>query len=66
MAITDEQVQSRLCADLQAILRCLNCGASLESDQAAGFVCPACKREYPNVQGIARFVDAQHLSLIHI
>jgi len=55
----DEQTQSRLSADLQAILRCLNCNASLESDQAGGFVCPACKREFPNVQGIARFVAAQ-------
>jgi SAM-dependent methyltransferase len=60
MAITDEQVQSPLWAELQAILRCLNCGASLDSDQAGGFVCPGCKHEYPNVQGIARFVDAQH------
>ncbi len=23
-------------------------------------MCPACKRAYPNVNGIARFVDAQH------
>lgn len=60
MATTDEQVQSRLSADLQAILRCLNCSANLESDQAGGFLCPACKRVYPDVQGIARFVDAQH------
>ncbi len=59
MAIMDEQTLSRLSADLQAILRCLNCNASLESDQAGGFVCPACKREFPNVQGIARFVAAQ-------
>jgi len=59
MPLTEEPMQSTLSADLQAILRCLNCNASLESDQAGGFVCPACKREYPNVQGIARFVDAQ-------
>src|ERR1700690_238764 len=60
MPTTEEQVQSPLCADLQAILRCLNCGGKLEADQSGGFVCPACKRVYPNVQGIARFVDAQH------
>jgi 2-polyprenyl-3-methyl-5-hydroxy-6-metoxy-1,4-benzoquinol methylase len=59
MPITEGQVQSTLSADLQAILRCLSCHASLESDQAGGFVCPACKRQYPNVRGIARFVDAQ-------
>ena len=49
-----------LSADLQAILRCLSCGGRLESDASGGFLCPACKRVYPNVQGIARFVDAQH------
>jgi len=60
MPITEQLAQSLLSADLQASLRCLSCGSKLENDQAAGFVCPACKRVYPNVQGIARFVDAQH------
>ncbi len=60
MPIVEPLVQSHLSADLQAILSCLSCGSSLESDQAAGYSCPACKRAYPNVQGIARFVDAQH------
>ena len=60
MPITEEQVQSPLSADLQAILRCLHCDARLESDQSGGFVCPACQRAYPKVNGIARFVDAQH------
>ena len=58
--ITEKPAQSPLSADLHAILRCLGCGAKLESDQAKGYACPACKRAYPNVQGIARFVDAQH------
>ena len=60
MPITEQPVQSPLSAELQAILRCLSCGSRLESDQAAGFLCPACKRVYPNAQGIARFVDAQY------
>ena len=60
MPITEPAAQSLLSADLQAILRCLSCGSKLESDQAAGFLCPACKRMYPNAQGIARFVDAQY------
>ncbi len=60
MAITEEQVQSPLSADLQAILRCLNCGGKLDSDGAGGFVCPSCQRKYPFVNGIARFVDTQH------
>src|SRR5260370_16735965 len=60
MPITEPAAQSLLSADLQAILRCLSCGSKLESDQPAGFLCPACKRVYPNLQGIARFVDPQH------
>lgn len=60
MPIAEPPAQSPLSADLQAILRCLSCGSKLENDQAEGFLCPACMRVYPNVQGIARFVDAQH------
>jgi SAM-dependent methyltransferase len=60
MPITEQPVQSPLSAELQAILRCLTCGSKLDGDQAAGFLCPACKRVYPNAQGIARFVDAQY------
>ena len=60
MPTTEEQVQSPLSAELQAILRCLSCGATLDSDNRGGYVCSACKRVYPFVNGIARFVDAQH------
>jgi len=60
MPIATEPVQSPLSADLQAILRCLSCGSKLDSDDGGGYVCPACKRAYPKVNGIARFVDAQH------
>jgi len=60
MPTVEQPVQSPLSADLQAILRCLSCGSKLDSDQAGGYTCPACKRAYPNVKGIARFVDAQH------
>jgi SAM-dependent methyltransferase len=60
MPITEEREQSVLCGELQEILRCLSCGGKLESDSSGGFVCPGCKRAYPNVKGIARFVDTQH------
>src|ERR1035437_9348500 len=60
MPNTHPPVPSPLSADLQAILRCLSRGSKLESAQSGGFLCPGCKRVYPNVQGIARFVDAQH------
>ncbi|HXB99737.1 MAG TPA: class I SAM-dependent methyltransferase [Terriglobales bacterium] len=60
MPTAEQPVQSQLSADLQAILRCLSCGSKLDSDQNGGYLCSACKRAYPNAQGIARFVDAQH------
>jgi 2-polyprenyl-3-methyl-5-hydroxy-6-metoxy-1,4-benzoquinol methylase len=60
MPIEEKQAQSLLPVELQAILRCLNCGSKLDSDGGGGYVCSACKRAYPFVNGIARFVDAQH------
>ena len=60
MPTAEQPVQSPLSADLQAILCCLSCGSRVDSDNAGGFVCPACQRAFPNVNGIARFVDAQH------
>jgi 2-polyprenyl-3-methyl-5-hydroxy-6-metoxy-1,4-benzoquinol methylase len=41
-------------------MRCLNCSGKLERDPSGGFMCPACRRVYPNLEGIARFVDAEH------
>jgi SAM-dependent methyltransferase len=60
MPIAEQLAQHPLSADLQAVLRCLKCSSKLDSDNAGGFVCPACKHAYPNVNGIARFVDSQH------
>lgn len=58
--ITEEQVQLPRSADLRTILRCLSCGSNLEAEAGGGYVCAGCKRAYPFVNGIARFVDAQH------
>jgi len=60
MPIAERLARCLLSAELQAVLRCLECGSKLDSDSAGGFVCPACKHAYPNVNGIARFVDSQH------
>ena len=60
MPIADEQVQRSPCADMQAILRCPRCNSKLETTEDRGFTCPACKCAYPHVNGIVRFVDAQH------
>jgi 2-polyprenyl-3-methyl-5-hydroxy-6-metoxy-1,4-benzoquinol methylase len=60
MPIAEQPVQSHLSAELPAILRCLSCGSKLESDQNRGYLCSACNGAYPNAQGIARFVEAEH------
>ena len=60
MPIAEQPVQCPLSVDVRAILRCLSCSSKPDSDNAGGFVCPACQRAYPSVNGIARFVDAQH------
>jgi SAM-dependent methyltransferase len=60
MPIAERPAQCPLSAELQTVLRCLKCGSKLDSDNAGGFVCPACNHAYPNVNGIARFVDSQH------
>jgi len=41
------------------ILRCLSCQSELRPDNEA-LVCVGCGRSYPFVNGIYRFVDAQH------
>ena len=63
MQIAEQPVQCPLSVELEGILRCLSCGSQLDCDNGGGFVCPACKRAYPNVNGIARFVDAQHYAV---
>ncbi len=41
------------------ILRCLDCQSELRQEPDA-LVCEGCARKYPVVNGVARFVDAQH------
>ena len=44
--------------EVLAILRCLDCQSSLNSE-ADGLVCAACGRQYPLLNGVVRFVGAQ-------
>jgi SAM-dependent methyltransferase len=59
MPTTAGRAQSRLFAELSSIIRCLDCDARMDCDQSGGLVCAACRRVYPNMRGVARFVDAQ-------
>jgi len=45
--------------EVLAILQCLDCQAKLQGG-ANGLVCPNCRRQYPMLNGVLRFVDAQN------
>jgi 2-polyprenyl-3-methyl-5-hydroxy-6-metoxy-1,4-benzoquinol methylase len=51
--------QSVFAEPLLEILRCLACQGNL-APTAEAFVCDACGRKYPIVNGVARFVDEQN------
>lgn len=48
-----------LADEVLAILRCLTCQDKLEQREQ-GVVCAGCGRQYPAVNGVLRFVDAQN------
>ena len=49
----DPQFQS----ELASILRCLGCTKGLQPDGTGGYRCPACGRTYPQMKGVACFVE---------
>jgi SAM-dependent methyltransferase len=59
MDTTKPQSLVGLADQVLAILRCLTCQGALRQDEA-GLMCVDCKRRYPAVKGVVRFVDAQH------
>jgi len=54
----DRSVRGDLPGDVREILRCPQCRGRL-NDAAAGLRCPQCGRDFPFVNGVLRFVDAQ-------
>jgi SAM-dependent methyltransferase len=56
MQTMEDQTSSHLHAELLALLRCINCRMPLQ-EQADGYGCPSCSRQYPAVRGVLRFVD---------
>ena len=58
MPQTSNQNQSQLLIELSRILRCISCQTRL-LQQEEGYSCPACRRMFPIVRGVARFVDEQ-------
>src|ERR1017187_5290180 len=45
--------------EIQAILRCLECRSRLDQ-RPDGLVCSGCGKQYPALNGVVRFVDAQN------
>jgi SAM-dependent methyltransferase len=48
-----------LADEILAILRCTSCRQELRQE-ADGLVCAGCSRKFPAVNGVVRFVDAEH------
>ncbi len=55
----DKQNWPGLADEILAILRCLSCQSGLRQEEG-GVLCPECGRRYPKVEGVFRFVDAEH------
>lgn len=51
-----DPARSFLPAELVHLLRCPSCRSSLR-EQADGYICTACGRSFPRVDGVVRFVD---------
>lgn len=45
------------------ILMCLECGGDLVYSNEDSFLCKSCKKEYPIIDGIPRFVDSKYWKL---
>ena len=59
MQTTKSQSGPRLSDRVLSVLRCLSCQSSLRAEESS-LVCTACRRQYPIVKNVVRFVDAQH------
>ena len=59
MDVPENQSWQGLADEVLAILRCLACQGTLREERD-GLACNACGRKYPCVNGVVRFVDAQH------
>lgn len=46
-------------SELASLLRCVSCGEGVE-EQAEGVVCSKCKRSYPRINNVLRFVEPEN------
>ncbi len=51
--------QSWVADEVVSVLRCLSCRGHL-NDRENELVCAACGQQYPRINGVVRFVEAQH------
>jgi SAM-dependent methyltransferase len=48
-----------LADEVMSVLRCVSCRSELRQE-AGGVTCTGCRRKFPAVKGVVRFVDAEH------
>jgi len=58
MGQTENSNQSGVARDILKILRCPTCGCGIE-DTSGELACARCRKTYPKVRGVVRFVDQQ-------
>lgn len=57
MGIRNNNHDSQFRADVASILRCLTCGKAIQPEASGGYICQACGRTYPQLKGVACFVE---------
>ena len=62
MTVTLSPTHSGLADAIAAILRCISCEGRLDvysEDRGEGLVCAGCRKKYPQINGVIRFVNEQ-------
>jgi ubiquinone/menaquinone biosynthesis C-methylase UbiE len=59
MIEAEQRNSSAIADEVLAILRCISCRHELRQE-ADGLACSGCGRKYPQIDGVVRFVDAEH------
>jgi SAM-dependent methyltransferase len=57
MPNTANLTPSRLSGELREIMVCLSCGSKMAREGDESFSCMSCRRHYPNIRGVPRFVE---------
>jgi 2-polyprenyl-3-methyl-5-hydroxy-6-metoxy-1,4-benzoquinol methylase len=59
MTVSADRNRSGVAEEILSVLRCLSCRGHLQ-DRGSELVCTSCGREYPQINGVTRFVTAEN------